>query len=451
MAYTLLLVAGSVVFIVLATTRLQLHPFLALILAALGFGLLSGMSGSAVIDAIAAGFGGTAGAVGIVILAGSIIGVFLERSGGALRLADSILKRTGDKHIPAAMGGVGFIVSMPVYCDTAFIILSSLNKALSKKAGVSVAAGAIALSLGLYATHTMVPPTPGPVAAAGILGADLGRVILWGLVASLVALFAGWLFAVRVAAKVDLDGDNRVSSDMQIPPAEEQAPTSMPGVAAALMPIVVPIILILLRSVAQLPAAPFGDGTLFDVLSFVGHPVMALLVGVAFAMNLPKQFHRKMLSAGGWIGDAVVTAAPIIIITAAGGAFGKVLQSAQIGEALEPLVSSIGIGVILPFLIASVLKTAQGSSTVAIITTASLIAPFLSTMGLDSETGRALAVVAIGAGSMVVSHANDSFFWVVTQFTGMSVKTGYQLQTVGTLIEGTAAAATVYLLSLVLL
>src|SRR5690606_24754354 len=204
MIFTVLLIAGAVVFIVLATTSLKMHPFLALILAALGFGLLSGMPGPEVIDAIAAGFGGTVGSIGIVILFGAIIGVFLERSGGALRLAASILKKTGEKHIPAAMGGVGYIVSMPVFCDTAFITRSSLNRALSKKAGVGIAAGAIALSLGLYTTHTMVPPTPGPVAAAGILGADLGLVILWGMIVSLVALAAGWIFAVKVAAKAQI-------------------------------------------------------------------------------------------------------------------------------------------------------------------------------------------------------------------------------------------------------
>lgn len=450
MAYTLTLIAASVGFIVLTITRLQLHPFLALIFAALGFGLLSGLPGPEVIDAIATGFGATAGAIGIVILAGSIIGVFLERSGGAMMLAESLLKRTGNRHIPAAMGGVGFVVSMPVYCDTAFVILSPLNKALSRRAGVGAAAGAIALSLGLYATHTMVPPTPGPVAAAGILEADLGRVILWGLVASTVALLAGWTFATQVASRVELSSDTTLKNSAAPNPDAGLSPT-MPGTLSALLPIIVPLLLILLRSVAQLPSAPFGSGTAHDILLFVGHPVIALLAGVGFALTLPAQFHRQMLSASGWVGDAVLAAAPIIIITAAGGAFGTVLQSANVGEALEPLVSSVGIGVALPFLIAAVLKTAQGSSTVAIVTTASLVAPFLTTLGLDSDTGRALTVVAIGAGSMVVSHANDSFFWVVTQFTGMNVKTGYKLQTLGTLVEGTAAAAAVYLLSVVLL
>lgn len=457
MAYTLLLILASVVFIVVATARLRMHPFLALILAALGFGLLSGMPGPEVVDAISAGFGGTVGAIGIVILAGSIIGVFLERSGGAVRLAESIIRTTGDRHIPAAMGGVGFVVSMPVYCDTAFIILSPLNKALSRKAGVSIAAGAIALSLGLYATHTMVPPTPGPVAAAGILDADLGLVILYGVIASALALVAGWFFAIKVAAKVDIPEtplDTDTASTTEATGAGDNGTGQLatpPGLLAAVIPILLPIVLILLRSVAQLPAQPFGAGTAYTLLDFIGHPVVALLIGMGFAFSLPATFNRQMLSAGGWLGDAVAAAAPIIIITAAGGAFGKVLQSAQIGEVLGEYVAEMQFGVVLPFLLAAILKTAQGSSTVAIITAASLVAPFMEALGLDTETGRALAVVAIGAGSMVVSHANDSFFWVVTQFTGMDVRTGYRLQTLGTLVEGSAAAFVVWLLSLALL
>jgi GntP family gluconate:H+ symporter len=193
-----LLLILAIAFIVLATTRLRLHPFLALLVAAFGFGLLSGMPATEVVKAINAGFGGTIGSIGIVILAGSIIGTFLERSGGALEIAEKALRITGERHVPAAMGAVGWVVSLPVFCDSGFVILSSLNKALAQRTGISLTTGAIALSLGLYATHTMVPPTPGPVAAAGILEADLGRVILWGLPISAVALVGGWLFAERV-------------------------------------------------------------------------------------------------------------------------------------------------------------------------------------------------------------------------------------------------------------
>jgi len=160
---------AAILFIVVTTTALRLHPVVALFLATFGFGLAAGIDGVTLIDTMIAGFGGTIGQIGIVIMAGAIIGVFLEKSNGAMKLAEAIQKRAGDKQTPATMASVGYVVSLPVFCDTAFIILSSLNKALSKRAGTTLASGAIALSLGLYATHTMVPPTPGPIAAAGIL------------------------------------------------------------------------------------------------------------------------------------------------------------------------------------------------------------------------------------------------------------------------------------------
>ncbi|HSO42397.1 MAG TPA: SLC13 family permease, partial [Rhodospirillales bacterium] len=176
-----ILLLASIAFIIFATARLQMHPFLALLITAFAFGILSGMPLADVVKSVNDGFGGTIGYIGIVILAGAIIGTFLERSGGAFRLAESILKVTGERNVPATMSIMGFVVSIPVFCDSGFVILSSLNKALTRRAGISLATTAIALSLGLYATHTMVPPTPGPIAAAGIIGADLGLVILWGL------------------------------------------------------------------------------------------------------------------------------------------------------------------------------------------------------------------------------------------------------------------------------
>ncbi|MCZ6463514.1 MAG: GntP family permease, partial [Proteobacteria bacterium] len=200
--WLVVLLGLAILFIVVATARWGIHPFLALLIAAFGFGMASGMPLADVVKSVNGGFGGTIGYIGIVILAGSIIGTFLEKSGGALRLAESTLRATGERNVPAAMGIIGWVVSMPVFCDSGFVILSALNRALAQRTGISLAAGAIALSLGLYATHTMVPPTPGPVAAAGILEADLGRVILWGLLVSAIALGAGILFATRVAARV---------------------------------------------------------------------------------------------------------------------------------------------------------------------------------------------------------------------------------------------------------
>lgn len=433
-------------FIIFATAKLKMHAFLALLLTAFGFGILAGMPLDVVVKSVNDGFGGTIGSIGIVIVLGSVIGTFLEKSGGAWRLAEGILKVTGKKRVPLTMSIMGYVVSIPVFCDSGFVILSSLNKALAKRAGISLAAGAIALSLGLYTTHTMVPPTPGPIAAAGILQADLGLVILWGMIISAVACVAGWIWAVTVAAKVDVPPYKEGEEPVDFPSLDE-APSPLPS----LLPIFLPIALIVLKSLADFPAKPFGTGLFAQVLSFVGQPVVALLIGFAFALLLPKKLENGVLGNDGWFGKAVIDSAIIITITGAGGSFGKVLQNSGIAKLVGEGLATAHLGIFLPFLIAAGIKTAQGSSTVAIITTAGLMAPLMAPLGFDAPMARALIVVAIGAGSMVVSHANDSFFWVVTQFSNMTPEQGYKLQTMGTLFQGTVAAIAVYVAALMVL
>ena len=442
------LLAMAVVFIIISTAKMKIHPFVALLVASFGYGILSRrLSLEEVVVSVNQGFGGTIGHIGLVVLAGAVIGTFLEKSGGAYRLAESTLKVVGRKNVPLAMAIMGYVVSVPVFCDSAFVILSPLGKALSRKAKSSLAAGAVALSLGLYATHTMVPPTPGPVAAAGLIGADLGLVILWGAITSIVSLAAGWLFAVKFAARVKIE--SRPSSEQT---NEIAFSTEAPSTIKSVMPILLPIMLIVARSISEFPTEPFGNARAAEVIRFVGQPVVALLIGVFFSFLLPKKLSKEMLSSSGWIGQALMSAATIIIITGCGGAFGKVLQNSGIDEVVKGyLGQSVGLSIGLPFLIAAALKTAQGSSTVAIVTTAGIVSPLLTTLGLEGATAKALVVVAIGAGSMVVSHANDSYFWVVTGLSDMTVKQGYKLQTVGTLIEGCVAAATLYVISLIVL
>jgi GntP family gluconate:H+ symporter len=444
--YLLILLVIAIAFIIIATARLKLHPFLALLITAFGFGILSGMPLADVVKSVNDGFGGTIGYIGIVILAGAIIGAFLEKSGGAYRLAESVLRLTGRKNVPAAMSIMGYIVSIPVFCDSGFILLSPLNKALCRRAGITIAGSAIALSLGLYATHTMVPPTPGPIAAAGIVKADIGLVIMWGLLIAVIACVAGWLFAVFVASRVQISPDKPGEAPPPLPSVQDS-----PSALLSLMPILIPILLIVLRSIAEFPTKPLGEGLMFKLLGFAGQPVVALLIGVALALLLPKKLERSMLSDQGLVGKAILDAAIIIIITGAGGAFGKVLQNSGIAAVVGSTLSDTPLGILLPFVIAAGIKTAQGSSTVSLITTAGLMVPLLTPLGLDGETAKALVVVAIGAGSMVVSHANDSFFWVVTQFSNMSPETGYKLQTLGTLVQGTVAGLAVWLVASVVL
>ena len=446
--WLLILLLIAVVFIIVATTRLNLHPFLALLIAAFGYGMFCGnMSLAEVVQSVNAGFGGTIGYIGIVILAGAVIGTFLEKSGGAYKLAESTLKLVGKRNVPLAMGIIGYIVSIPVFCDSAFVILSPLAKALSRKVKISLAASAVALSLGLYCTHTVIPPTPGPVAAAALLGADLGLVILWGGLVSMIALAAGLLFSVKFAARIHLESEEQIEqTDTEIVAAD--APSALKSV----IPILLPIILIVLKSVGDLKSNLFGEGNIAVFVDFIGQPVVALLIGVFFAFLLPRKLKKEMLSSSGWVGQAVIAAATIIIITGCGGAFGKVLQNSGIADVVKTyLGNSSGLSIFLPFIIAAALKTAQGSSTVAIITTAGIMAPLLTTLGLEEATAKALVVVAIGAGSMVVSHANDSYFWVVTGLTGMTVKQGYKLQTLGTLVVGGAAAVALWIISVIVL
>jgi len=397
-------------------------------------------------ESIVEGFGGTIGYIGIVIVAGTIIGTFLEKSGGAFTLAESILNITGKKNVPMAMSVIGYIISIPVFCDSGFVILSSLNKALSKNAKISLAVSAIALSLGLLVTHTLVPPTPGPIAAAGILGADLGQVILFGLVVSIPALFVGWFFSIKIASRIYIDPQPELS-DMDIQRKKAEAPTAL----KSLLPIALPICLIVLKSVADFPNNPFGEGKIKEIIGFIGHPVIALLMGVIVSFGLPSKLKKEMLSPSGWIGEALKTGAVIILITGAGGALGKVLQNSGIADKMGETIAFSNFGIWLPFFIAVAIKSAQGSSTVALITTASLMAPLISPLGFDSTIGKTLAVLAIGSGSMVVSHANDSYFWIITQLSNMDVKTGYKLQTVGTLVVGVTAALIVWILSLIFL
>lgn len=444
--WLLILLAATVAFIVFATRRLTLHPLFALLIAAFAYGALSGtMTLDQVVRSVNTGFGSTIGQIGIVILAGSVIGTFLEKSGGAFKLAETLLRLVGRKNVPLAMSGLGYVVSIPVFCDSAFVILSSLAKALARKAGITLAAAAVALSLGLYVTHSLVPPTPGPVAAAGLLGADLGLVILLALPVSLVGLVGGWLFSITLAARTyispgsDSDGDG---------PTERETPSAL----RALVPILLPIVLIVLGSVNELGSVPFVDGSAGALIGFAGQPPVALLIGVLASLPLPARLTRDKLSTSGWVGEAVVAAAGIILITGCGGAFGRVLQDSGIGGVIQDnLAGAKSLGIVLPVLIASALKSAQGSGTVAIITTASLMAPLLAPLGLDAPLAKSLVVVAIGSGAMIASHVNDSYFWVVTQLSGMGVSEGYRLQTGGTLVVGILSALAVWLVSLLVL
>lgn len=442
----LVLVAG----IVLVTARWKVSPFLALMGAALIGGFAFGLPPTEIIETITEAFGGTLGNIGLVILFGTMIGMILERSGAAISMAEALIKVLGTRFPNLTMSLIGYIVSIPVFCDSGYVILNSLRKAITLRTGVSALATSMALMTGLYATHTLVPPTPGPLAAAENIGIthNLGLIIALGLPVAAVAALAGLAYASSFSRKEFTPLPAEDGDDLAVQQSWEELRDSygkLPNAFLAFFPILLPLVLICVGSVADLPSAPFGEGALLTVVGFLGTPVIALILGLGAAALLLRG-HSKLARFNEQMNDSVRVAAPILLITGSGAAFGAVLEASPITDFLEDTLSDLGLGLAVPFLIAAALKTAQGSSTVALVSTSALVAPMLPALGLGSPEGMALAVLAVGAGAMVVSHANDSYFWVVSQLSRIPVGTAYRTLSVATAIEGTAAFATIWVI-----
>ena len=441
----LLILLLVVTFIIVATVRYKMHPVLSLTIAAVVSGFLLGLKPETIMKIIGEGFGKTLSGIGLVIAFGTIIGVFLEKTGSTKVLANTVLNWVGLKRSALALNLAGFIISIPVFCDSGFIILSSLNKALSKKTGIPILVFAIALGTGLYAAHVFVPPTPGPLAAAAILGADLGMVLLFGFIVAIPVSLSGYIWAKYIGKSLRVVKELEPENNTATAPEKEKYNVKP---LQAFLPLLVPVVLIALKSIADYPTKPFGEAIIFKIIGFLGSPVIALFIGVFLCFPLATKANSKVKN--DWITTAFKQAGLIILITGAGGAFGAILRTIDVNEVLN-LQSTSGFGgLLICFFIAAVLKTAQGSSTVAIITTAAIIAPLLGTFGLLDLIHKALAVLAIGAGAMTVSHINDSYFWVVSQFSNMDVKTALKGHTVGTLFQGLTGLAVILLIHAIL-
>ncbi|GGZ38039.1 gluconate transporter [Streptomyces inusitatus] len=463
--------AASIGLIILLCGRFRMHPFLAIVLATYGFGLVAMGIGAATgsekpfVDklgtTIAEGFGSILASIGLVILFGTIIGKVLERTGAAVTLAEAVLKVVGKRHPAIAMSLIGWVVSIPVFCDSGYVVLSPLQRSIARKTGKNPVVLGTALATGLYASHTFVPPTPGPIAAAGNVGIGsdgLIWVILFSIPISLVAALAGLVWALRRTGHLE----SKLPDAHQTFEEYKEQFERLPSLSRALTPIVLPIVLMAVGSVAAFPSgdSTLVDGALGSLLMDLGAPVNALLIGVILALALlPPKRDAKALTT--WVAEGIVDAAPILVITGAGGAFGSVIKATPIADYISSLVgdgSALGSisALLVLFGLAALLKTAQGSSTASLIITSTLAQPLLPALGLDGHLGsipigQVLAVMAIGAGAMVVSHVNDSYFWVVSQFSGMSVQTAYRAQTAATLVQGLTALAAVLVLGVFLL
>lgn len=368
----IIIFAAAIAIMVVAISKWHLHPFIAILLTALIFGIVSGIPLPQMTTLIGSGFSKIFAGIGLVIIFGTLMGTILEQSGAALKIADCIIKLLGKRHPVLSMAIMGWVVSIPVFCDSGFVVLNPIREALVKKTQSSPVAMTVALSGGLYLSHVFIPPTPGPLAAAETLGlsGNLLMVMGMGLLCSIFPMFLLILFS---------------------------------------------------------------------------NPTIALAIGLLFATFLLKRGSgfEEMVE------NSLKRSGPILFITAAGSVLGNIVAgSPLVGFITDNAQVLNGLGLLFPFLVAAMLKSSMGSSSVAIITAAGIVAPFAEAMGLASPIGLTLICMAVGAGSMTVSHSNDSYFWVVTKFGRMDIKSGYKTQTLATLILGLGALAELYIISL---
>ncbi len=437
-----ILVLISILLIIILTSVVKLNAFVSLFVISLLLAITA-LPEHNVVDILKQGFGNTIASIGFLIIFGAIIAVVLDKTRGAVSIANYILAKTGQAKAAKAMGVTGFVAGMPIFCDSGFIILSGLAKSFSAKAKIALPFVAFVLATSLYSVHCLIPTHPGALAAAGILKVNIGHLILFGTVFAIPASITAFYW---IKWRTHSHADEVATATPDNPPIVEEK--ELPSVFLSLLPIAAPLILIALASVLNVFDFT-GNNLLVKSLLFLGQPIIALLVGVLFSLLLLK--NKRITSLNAVFESAIEKAGPILIVTAAGGMFGLVIKETGIGVAAGEFLLATGLGVAVPFLIAFLLKTAQGSSTVAIITAASFVAPMLPALGLESETGKLFAMLSMGAGSMMVSHANDSYFWVVSRFSGVNMNTTLKVYSSATIVMGLTVFLCVFIASRFLL
>ncbi|HAT28966.1 MAG TPA: gluconate:proton symporter [Gammaproteobacteria bacterium] len=404
---------AAVIFLLLfLIAKWKWHVFFALLIPILLFGVLPGIQRNNFIDAFETGFGNTLGSIGVVIVLGSIIAEALKHTGAIQVITRSMVKLIGSNRMPLALTMTGFIIGVAIFSDVAYVILNPLVHSAAKTMGVGIAVMSTGLVGALQLTHAIVPPTPGPLAAAALLGADIGKTIIFGSIACLFGSMSCWAWGVYVAgpriktqASDDFDGRNFDS-------AEEDLPSTL----SSYTPIIIPIVLIGTQSVVSLL---FDEGHILRIIfSYLGWPVIALSIGVWLAYRNIKSEDAKDKAKDEWVEAALRTSAMILVVTGLGGSLSAILRGTPAVDYIAMLFTEYGLPTImLPFLIGIIGNMITGSTTVGVITAASLVAPMLGGLGLSPEA----AMLAGASGSVIIKYVNSSYFWVCTSLTKLSV------------------------------
>lgn len=444
---SLIVMILCIIALVIMIMKLKIHPFFTLIIVAVVGAIGFGFPLKDVFPTVTGGFGGTIGNIGIVIVLGCAIGVILEDTGGALVLANSILKVVGRKRSKLAMALTGYLVSIPVFSDSAIVIMSPVARALSARGGIPLVALLGALNAGILATHTMVPPTPGPIAAAGTLGADLGFLILLGLISSAAytAVATQWCSSRHMLTKypaiAHMDNVETALGDDFTLSSPDGRP--LPSAWIAFGSILVPVILICVNSFGSLLLPE--DAAVLPLLGFIGNPIFALFMGVLIALLMDRE-RLSWDQCYTWFSDSVEKSGFIILATGAAGAFGAVLKASGVGTYLGTLIAQTPLPpVFVPFMISVLLSVANGSATVALMTGSAIVLPLMPALGLSPV----IATLSIAAGSSFFYHANASHFWVVLKSNDdLPMGEGYELVSVATALGSIAAMLSVWIMSM---
>ena len=416
---TLLLVhiTAAIVWIIVGTSRLKINPLICLATASIWVGMAAGLAFLQALDEFAKGFGNLIGQIGLIIILGCVLGVVLEKSRAAFVLAQVIWQSLGKK-IPALSTTImGFLVGIPVFCDSGFILLNPIGKNLAKTSGISPLTFSLSLAGGLYLSHILIPPTPGPLAIAGIFQMEeqLGLILLIGGFVSIPVFFVITWWANRFKHKFP-------SEDKM---EEEEAPLDDRKLPSALIPALVILLPLAMITLGNLTSF-IEQAQILQLMRILGNPVVAMSLGLFIGLIFLKDWKSGEPLMGTAFKSGIESAGPILILTGAGAGFGAILRQANLEQMFQSLGATNGSGgifwILLAFGLAAFLKTAQGSSTSAMIIGASIVLSVLPVTLLENKIYTVLVMSSIGAGAMAISHANDSYFWIIKEFTGLTVK-----------------------------
>ena len=435
-----LYLALSILFIIITTSKFNWHPIFSLFFACFLCGILMGLPLFEIIDSIKNGFGNTLKSIGLIIVFSIIMGEFLKESGSIKMFGNLILSKFKNNSI-LSLNFLGLFLGIVVFCDSGFLILNSISKSIVSSSNISLASLNLSLSGGLYTSHTLIPPTPGPLAAISNLNANqyIGYAIIIGSIVSIPSSLISFFYAKKFSKniQIDLNKIKKINNKNLILP---------------FLVILTPTLLIGSSTFLNIIEPNENSNSIFQILKILGNPLIAISIGTIICFLLPSKSQNNKKK---WIQNSLKISGPILILTSLGGAFGEVLKNSDLSDIINQSAINLSLSPIyilfLSFIICALLKTSQGSSTSSLIIGSSILFPILQSMNISDPWMIALIVASLGSGAMTVSHANDSYFWIVTQSTSLNISEGYKKFTLMTLLQGIASFITIIVIYIIII